>query len=50
MDWQPAALMAFAKPVAEDFWNDGGQRIAARLYLDDIPALMAAARGEDCWR
>jgi len=51
-DWRPAALMDFAKPVAhvDDVQDDGGPRVVARLYLEDIPALLAAARDEDCWR
>ena len=52
-DWRPAALERFAKPVmakADGVQDDGGPRLVARLYLDDIPAMMAAARDEDCWR
>jgi hypothetical protein len=54
-DWRPDALMQFTRPVVEEAGNnvqdDGGPRVIARLYLEDIPALMAAsARDEDCWR
>ena len=51
-DWRPAALMDFARPVAQadEVQDDGGPRVIARLYLADIPALLEAARAEDCWR
>jgi hypothetical protein len=56
-DWRPDALMNFAKPVSDrDVLHEpqseeaGEPLVVARLYADDIPALMAAARAEDCWR
>lgn len=55
-DWRPDALSSFARPVprATDSAAHGGntdaERVVARLYLEDFPALMEAARTEDCWR